>query len=164
MQKFNAKKLQTRKKKKKQTQKKKQDFIICHIISHCLGQHDEKLYPMPARQHKYIHCTVTHVISEPSHWVSISPQLETYIQKMASFCLSNLALHSQTCICTLSTNHHNHKGFSSCFPAENNVLNPKSFCTHKQSCLWAKCSKQTCLPAQNCMWTKLSWRPSKNPV
>lgn len=58
------KKSQTR---KKENQKKKRDFIICHIISHCPGQHDEKLYPMPATQQKYIHCTVTQVISESSH-------------------------------------------------------------------------------------------------
>ena len=60
-------------KKKKKTQEKStafsiaQDFIICQIISHCPGQCDEKLYPMPARQQKYIHCTVAQVISESSH-------------------------------------------------------------------------------------------------
>lgn len=140
------------------------DFLFCQIISHCPGQRDEKLYRMPARQQKYIHCTVAQVISESSHWVSIIVQLRTYIQKMASFCLSNLAVCSQTCICSLSTIHCNHKGLSCCFPAENNVLSPKSFCTHKQSCLWVKCSKQACLPTQNCVWTNLTWSPSKNPV
>lgn len=75
-----------------------QDFITCQIIAHCPGQHDEKLYPMPARQQKYIQCTVAQAISESSPWVSIIAQLKTYIQKTASFCLSTLALCSQTCI------------------------------------------------------------------
>lgn len=60
--------------------------------------------------------------------------------------------------------HQNHKGLSCSFSAENNVLNFKSFCTHKQPCLWAQCSKQVCLPAQNCMWTNLGWSSSKNLV
>lgn len=139
------------------------DFTICQIISRCPGQHNEKLYAMPARQ-QYIHCTFAQVISESSHWVNIIAQLRTYIQWMASFCLSTLALHSQTCICTLSTIPRNRNGLGCCFPAENNTLNPKSFCMHKQSCLRAQCSKQMCLPAQNCMCTNLAWSPSKNPV
>lgn len=128
---FNAKK----KKKKSTAFSIAQDFIICQIISHCQGLRNEKLYPMPARQQKYICCTFAQVISESSHRVSIIAQLRTYMHKMASFCLSNLALHSQTCIRTLSTIHCNHKGLSCCFPAENNIPKPKSFCTHKHSCL-----------------------------
>lgn len=78
-----------------------QDFITCQITAHCPGQHDEKLYPMPARQQKSIQCPAAQAISESSHWVSIIAQLKAYIQK-ASFCLSTLALCSQTCICSAS--------------------------------------------------------------
>lgn len=73
--------------KKKKKKKKKStvfsiawDFIICQIISHNPRQRDEKLYPMPARQQKYIHCTFAKVIPESSYWVNIIAQLRTHIQ------------------------------------------------------------------------------------
>lgn len=65
------------------------DFVISQTISHCPEQRDKKSHPMPARQQKHVHCTVAQAISESSHWVSIA-QLGTCIQKVASFCLSNL--------------------------------------------------------------------------
>lgn len=64
MQKFNEKK---KKKQKNSAFSIAQDFITCQITAHCPGQHDEKLYPMPARQEKYIQCTVAQAISESSH-------------------------------------------------------------------------------------------------
>lgn len=60
--------VQLKKKKKKTTAFSiAQDFITCQIIAHCPGQHDEKLYPMPPRQQKYIQCAVAQAISESSH-------------------------------------------------------------------------------------------------
>lgn len=157
MQKFNKKK-----KKKSTAFSIAQDYITCQIIAHCPGQHDEKLYPMPARQQKYIHFTVAQAISESSELASLHNWRPIFKRRPHFVYLTlHCAVRHAYVVPAI---HQNHKGLSCCFPAENNVLNFKSFCTHKQPCLWAQCSKQVCSPAQNCMWTNLGWSSSKNLV